>query len=442
MLHRLFKNEFYSYLECMKILALTRKQVFYIIPSVFIILVLVQLVLLNNAYTGKEKDFNDRLFYVVRSFNQEVVKDFIDPLPTDSSTIVFAQTFLAKRIDSVFKTNDIPADFVYAVTKNKNLPGWAIQPNDSLSWSSDTRYNEGLSTTRLRLGPFGAAGEYNFFVKIFLPSKPAYLWLSLLPLVLILTLTLLILLFCFMAMLAIIKKQATIAEIKNDFVNNMTHELKTPLFTISIASKMLAEQPGIKENNKYISYVQSIQQETDRLTKLVDKVLQTSSLERKQLQLDKKEIDLHAAIRSAVDNLELIRQEQKATIELYLEADQHMIYADETHIQSVIYSLADNAFKYSNGPAHITISSRNVDNGIIVWIADKGIGFDAATKQQVFERFFRAHTGNLHDVKGYGIGLSYVKSIIEAHGGTISVESKPGKGSEFIIILPCTPHAK
>ena len=230
------------------------------------------------------------------------------------------------------------------------------------------------------------------------------------------------------------------AKTQNDFVNNMTHELKTPLFTISIASKMLGEQESVKQNDKYVSYVNSIQQETQRLNKLVETLLRTAAINTKQWKDYKQVIDLHELIRTAVQNMDLIREEQKATIELFLQAQTHYIKADQAQMESVIYSLADNAFKYSDGPAHITIRTQNKGNNIMISFRDNGIGMDMETKGMIFERFFRAHTGNLHNVKGYGIGLSYVKTVVDAHRGTISVNTSPGNGSEFVLLIPCAEY--
>jgi two-component system phosphate regulon sensor histidine kinase PhoR len=165
-------------------------------------------------------------------------------------------------------------------------------------------------------------------------------------------------------------------------------------------------------------------------------VLETSALEKKQLQLDCAPVDLHALIKAAVNSVELIRQEQQAAITLRLRATEHLISGDETHLMAAICSLLDNALKYSDGPARITISSANEGRDILISIADEGVGIDIEARNQLFEPFFRANTGNLHNVKGYGIGLSYVKSIIDGHHGKISVNSTPGKGSEFILRIP------
>ncbi|MEO7530852.1 MAG: HAMP domain-containing sensor histidine kinase [Sediminibacterium sp.] len=434
----------------MKFASLKQNPVFYFILAGFAIMVFVEWPLLHNAYKGKEKDFNDKLFLVVSFVEESVAKDTVrmKTVTTDSAAINFVLTVVKRNIDSAFTHNDIRPDYVIGIGKlNKSTSSDPFVfrshrdlANTALIWSSDHNNDQGLLATKLRLAHIGPKGSDVYVVKIFLPSKPSLLFKQLLPLIIVSAITLLMLFVCFLVLISIIRKQSRLAEVKNDFINNMTHELKTPLFTISIASKMLAEHSAIKENTKFASYIESIQEETGRLTKLVDKVLQASALEKKQLQLDKKELDMHTVIRTSVKSLELIREEQNAVINLSLQAEMHIIDGDETHIAGVIYSLVDNAFKYSNGPAHITISTINRGNHILVSFVDKGIGFDLETKGLIFERFFRAHTGNLHHVKGYGIGLSYVKTIIDAHKGSISVNSKVGKGSEFILILPYIPY--
>lgn len=449
MLHRLGKYPFYGYHCNMNFFSLKKNPVFYVILSGFVILIFVELPLLNSAIKGKEKEFNDKIFGLIGNYEEHLLRDTarLDQIVTDKKAVAFAVSYAKTGIDSIFKKNDIPTDYVLAVGKMKPLGDdprvrtlrktWV---NTDIFWSSDPAYNNGLIATRLHIAGLGPQGGEIYYVKIFLPSKPSILFKQLLPLIIISVLTLITLFICFIALIGINRKQTRLAETKHDFINNMTHELKTPLFTISIAAKMLAEQESIKNNKKYVTYVESIKEETGRLTNLVEKVLLTSALEKKQLPLERKQMDIHAAIVSAIESLELIRQELGVTIILSLEAKDHWIYADETHVMGVIYSLVDNAIKYSEGPAHVTIATKNTGNHILVSFIDKGIGFDVETKGMIFNRFFRAHTGNLHNVKGYGIGLSYVKTIIEANDGSITVNSVVGKGSEFILQLPCTNY--
>lgn len=416
------------------------KLIVFVMIASFGIMLLVQFFLLADAYRGKEKEFNDKLFLVVLIYDINITKDtsVFNRYQTDSS---FQQLVpvLKRGLDSVLTQNDIPAEFVYATGKNR-IGTRKLMPDSNLLWSSNPLYNEGLKNTKLRISNLGYSNGYTYYLKVFFPSKSVYLVTALLPLIIILAITLVILFFCFLALASTIKKQNRLAVIRNDFINNMTHELKTPLFTISIASKMLGEQDAVKENEKYISYVERIQQETARLNKLVDKVLQTAAIDKKQLQLSKTIIDVHDAISAAVNSFGLISSLQHATIQLSFNAGEHTMYGDETHVTGIFYSLIDNAIKYSVAPAEISITTTNVGQEIIITVADKGIGIDANSKKMIFERFFRAHTGDLHDVKGYGIGLSYAKSMTEEHGGTIHVESKPGEGSQFILTFPIKKH--
>lgn len=427
----------------MKFRLLRRNSFFYLILASFAVMVFVEWPLLNSAYKGKEKDFNDKLFLIAPFISETVVKDtaVMNSLKSDSAVINFVRTRVTEQIDTFFSRNNIPVEYVYAVGKLAGLHEYytgrsLYRTNPNLIFISDPAQEKGLSETRLTVTHIGPKNGDIYFVKIFLPSKPAFLFNQLLPLVVISGISILLLFVCFLILISIIRKQSTLALAKENFINNMTHELKTPLFTISIASKMLGAQEQIKQNEKLVSYIESIQEETSRLTQLVDKVLETSALDKEQIQLDKKDFDIHYVIRSAVRSFDLIGKEQGASIELSLSATMHTIHGDETHINASICNLLDNAFKYSKKPAHITITTNNKGNQILISIADKGIGIDPESKHQLFERFFRGHTGNLHDVKGYGIGLSYVKTIIEVHGGSISVKSSVGEGSEFILTLP------
>ncbi|MFT3935130.1 MAG: HAMP domain-containing sensor histidine kinase [Chitinophagaceae bacterium] len=433
----------------MNLAALKKHALFYVIVAGFLIMVVILLSLVTTAFKGKEKDFNDKLFYVVWFYEGHLNQDsslFRFPL-NDEAYIHFAQTRIKHDVDSVFLKNDIPLDYVFAVGKLKikqgTLPLYSLPirtwTGPDLIWSSDTANNEGLIITKLKIANFNQPNYNQYFVKIFFPFKQSYLYKELLPLIVITILTMLVLFICFLALLTTIKRQNKLSQIRNDFINNMTHELKTPLFTISIASRMLAEQPPTQSDKKQASYVNSIQAETKRLMHLVDKVLQSASLQY-IAESDKEITDMHIQVQQAIRQLELIAQEKNAVIELHLDALQHYVSAVPMYIQGMLTSLIDNAFKYSEGAPHITISTKNSNNALEVTVADKGIGLSNETKKLIFDRFFRANTGNLHNVKGYGIGLSYVKSIVEAHNGSIKVNSQPGKGSQFIIILPFIKH--
>jgi len=231
--------------------------------------------------------------------------------------------------------------------------------------------------------------------------------------------------------------QKKLSEIKSDFINNMTHELKTPLATISLAIDALTNERVIHDTSKIRIYSEMIKEENKRMNKQVEKILQAARLEKEEIKLNLQQMDAHAVISKVVDNLTLQIQEKSGTFRLKLDAPNHTIQADEVHFSNIIFNLLDNAMKYATNAPYIEVSTLNVKNGMLaIRIKDNGIGMDRETQARIFEKFYRAHTGNLHNVKGFGLGLSYVKAIVEAHDGTIRVESTPGKGSTFTIQMP------
>jgi two-component system phosphate regulon sensor histidine kinase PhoR len=231
--------------------------------------------------------------------------------------------------------------------------------------------------------------------------------------------------------------QKKISEIKSDFINNMTHELKTPLATISLAIDALTNEKVIHDADKIKIYSSMIKEENKRMNSQVEKILQAARLEKEEIKLNLNDIDAHQVINKIADNLALQIQEKKGILKLNLRAANHTILADEVHFPNIIFNLLDNAMKYSNGEPHIDVETAVASGNMLqIKIKDNGIGMDKETQSRIFERFYRAHTGNLHNVKGFGLGLSYVKAIVDAHNGKIKVDSTPGKGSTFTISLP------
>lgn len=234
-------------------------------------------------------------------------------------------------------------------------------------------------------------------------------------------------------------RQKNLSEIKSDFINNMTHELKTPLATISLAIDALVNEKVIHDTEKIRYYSGMIKDENKRMNKQVEKILQAARLERQEIKLNLQELNAHDIIRKTAENLALQIQEKNGSISLGLNAARHIIEADEVHFSNIVFNLLDNAIKYSkdNTPLHIDVETSIAGNGMLaIQVKDNGIGMSKETQNRVFEKFYRAHTGNLHNVKGFGLGLSYVKAITEAHGGKVKVESALGKGSTFTMYLP------
>jgi two-component system phosphate regulon sensor histidine kinase PhoR len=231
-------------------------------------------------------------------------------------------------------------------------------------------------------------------------------------------------------------KQKKLSEIKSDFINNMTHEFKTPLATISLAVDALKNEKvsGNKEKTGYFTGI--IKEENKRMNKQVETILQAALLDKQEVQLNLKRLLAHDLIVSALNNINLQVEEKGGKIDVELDAENDLILADEVHFTNVINNLLDNAVKYSKDNPHIKLSTKNVGNHLKIKIEDNGIGMNKETLHRIFEKFYRAHTGNVHNVKGFGLGLSYVKTMVDAHHGTIKAESVLGKGSSFCIIMP------
>ena len=230
--------------------------------------------------------------------------------------------------------------------------------------------------------------------------------------------------------------QKKISEIKSDFINNMTHELKTPLATISLAIDALTNEKVIHDADKIKIYSSMIKEENKRMNKQVEKILQAARLEKEEIKLNLQKLDVHQVINKVADNFALQVQEKNGTLTLHLKAPNPIIEADEVHFSNIIFNLLDNALKYSDKVPHIEVETLSSGGVISIKVKDNGIGMNKETQSRIFEKFYRAHTGNIHNVKGFGLGLSYVKAIVEAHNGKIKVESTQGKGSTFTMLLP------
>ncbi|MFT5750784.1 MAG: two-component system phosphate regulon sensor histidine kinase PhoR [Dokdonia sp.] len=233
-----------------------------------------------------------------------------------------------------------------------------------------------------------------------------------------------------------LNKQRQISQIKTDFINNMTHEFKTPIATINLALDAIKNPKVSHDAEKVAYYHRMIREENKRMHAQVENVLRISKLEKNELNINKERYKLHDIIEDAVSHLELIVEDRQGYIEKHLDAAKSSILANETHFTNVFVNILDNAVKYSPEAPKIDIYTENVKNFIIVKIQDQGDGMTKAVQRKIFEKFYREHTGNIHNVKGHGLGLAYVKQIVEDHQGEIYVESEKGKGSTFMLKLP------
>ncbi|MES1214901.1 MAG: HAMP domain-containing sensor histidine kinase [Bacteroidota bacterium] len=233
-------------------------------------------------------------------------------------------------------------------------------------------------------------------------------------------------------------RQKKLAKIKNDFINNMTHEFKTPIATISLAVDAMRNEKVLHDPGKMNYFSSIIKEENQRMNRQVETILKASQLEKQEAELTLKPVHLHEIIKKVVDNFTLQLEDKKGNVELLLNANNDLINADEVHLSNTVNNLVDNALKYAkdNVPPMVKLTTNSNGKNLMLKIEDNGIGMNRETLKRIFERFYRAHTGNIHNVKGFGLGLSYVETMVEAHGGHIKADSTLGKGSTFTIELP------
>lgn len=274
------------------------------------------------------------------------------------------------------------------------------------------------------------------YLLIYFPNKEKYLFTQTGLMLTVAAFLILFIILSFIYTIRTIIKQKRLSEMKNDFINNMTHEFKTPISTISLACQALTDEDISKSEGLYKNYLHVIGDENNRLGIMAEKILQTAVLEKGQIKLKKEPIDIHTVVKEIIKNIGLQVETKGGRIITDLAATNSIINADRVHITNVIYNLVDNANKYTPETPVITVATENNESGIYISVEDNGIGISHANMKKVFDKLYRVPTGNVHNVKGFGLGLSYVKTIVEMHDGVVNVESELKKGSKFTIYLP------
>ena len=275
-----------------------------------------------------------------------------------------------------------------------------------------------------------------FALMVNFPKKRGFLVNSILGMAMLSLAFTLIIVLAFVSAIYQLIRQKQISEIKSDFINNMTHEFKTPIATINLAVEAIRNPSSIGDQEKVLRYLGMIREENKRMHAQVENVLRISKLEKNQLDIKKERMMMHDLIQTAVDHIQLIVDDRQGKIEVHLESDRDEVLANETHMTNVLVNILDNAVKYSPEAPKIEVKTELLKNQILVSIRDEGAGMSKAVLKKVFEKFYREHTGNIHNVKGHGLGLAYVKKIVEDHQGEVYAESERGKGSTFYIKLP------
>jgi len=307
--------------------------------------------------------------------------------------------------------NDVLVDSVSNVNKIKNSGYFAqLFPNDVL--------------------------EHPHFLSIYFPYKKGYLlrtmWMMLLTSVFLLV----VIVWAFTYTIQTIFKQKKLSEVKNDFISNMTHELKTPISTISLACEALSDKDIVSNEATQSNYINMISQENRRLGSLVERVLKSATWNNEDLRLKKERVDLHQVINQVVENISIQVSSKNGHLYKELTAEKAIVEVDKDHITNLIYNLLDNANKYTPANPEIYIKTKNLKEGLLLSVSDNGIGIKKENLNKIFDKFYRVPTGNVHNVKGFGLGLNYVKAIVEKHGGEINCVSVYQKGSTFNVYIP------
>lgn len=379
----------------------------------------------GNGHESALTDTVDRYFH-----QKGLVEEMLSILyrPSDKA---LAQRLDFKELDSTLKQelskNGINLYYHFRVTTSDGREVYRCQDYDPTGESQTYRQELFPNDSRAQMG----------ILYVHFPDMQQYIFYSVRFMIPAIIFTLIVLI-VFIFTIYTIFRQKRLTEIKNDFINNMTHEFKTPISTISLAAQMLSD-PGVMKSDAMFKHLSSIiNDETKRLRFQVDKVLQMSMFDKKAATFKKREVEVNTLIADVVNTFRLKVESSGGSLNADLQAQEQTVFVDEMHFTNVIFNLMDNAVKYKkpDEDLHLMVKTVNRDDKVVITISDNGIGIKKEDLKKIFEKFYRVHTGNVHDVKGFGLGLAYVKNVITNLGGHITAESDYGKGTKFIITLP------
>ena len=365
--------------------------------------------------------------------SEKLQSDFFRPSIAHKYTVDEINQVIRKAFD---KNNLKKVPFEFSITSS-SLVSEDLMSKDFYKLYQDT-VNNIMKVIPLE-SPSGSLSEglsAEEYLVILVPHAKKFIWRSMALFIVGASLFTLIIISAFFVTVRALLKQKKLSEIKSDFINNMTHEFKTPLATISLAVDALKNEKVINNREKMDYFTGIIKEENRRMNKQVETILQAALLDRQEVQLNLDRLHGHDLIDSALNNIYLQVEEKKGKIETTFNATKDILNADEVHFTNLISNLLDNAVKYSQQNLLIKLTTYNTGGLFNIKIEDNGIGMNKETVSRIFEKFYRAHTGNLHNVKGFGLGLSYVKTMVDAHRGNIKADSTLGKGTTFILSFP------
>lgn len=402
--------------------------------------VFTQLYWVRKAIDLKEEQFDESVRIGLKSISNQLLELYNDStlrkIKREGPQCVIEKTDIrdiinSSVLDSLIQEEmgcfKIVEDYEYAVvnlTTNRFIMGVYADFKDKLTQSKH----------QISLKSLYKPGDY--ILSIYFPYQKSYILNQMIFWLLLSGFFILVVILTFTFTIYSFIRQKRLSEMKTDFVNNMTHEFKTPISTISLSSEMLLNPNVIRSSERTKKYAKVIYDENTRLQNQVERILQIAILDKGEMKIKKKEIDLHKLILNVVDSFNIIIEKRGGSVTTQLEAGHFTLQADKMHMTNIISNLLDNANKYTPEKPALTVTTKNIKNGILLSVKDNGIGINRENQKQIFKKLYRVPTGNIHDVKGFGLGLYYVKTIVEAHGGYIDLQSEPGKGSRFQIYLP------
>ena len=357
-------------------------------------------------------------------------KTFLDQNGNQRQPIIFEvvdTVYLRSLLNKYINYHDIDQQFCYTIVKTAS---------DSVIYSSQKILPD-KSKLKVHKSCLHCIYKYDYYhLEVFFPYQRKQILLGMSAWLTFSGLFLLLMMFSFFYTITAIIKQKKMSEIRDDMINNITHEFKTPIATISLASEVLINSSDAKRETRSKKYARIIFAENQRMRAQIDRVLLMDIVDKGEFHLEKRMTDMNELIRLNVHNLCLEHCDKKVELNIDLSAEKPLLLVDPVQMANIVINLVTNAIKYSTGNPYITLTSKNIYGGYIFTVEDKGIGISKENIRYIFDKFYRVHTGNLHNVKGFGLGLYYVKTMVEAHKGHVSVESEPGKGTRFEVFLP------
>ena len=397
----------------------------------------IQIYWFSKAFDEREKQFNQSVSIALRNVSDQMLEynnlpipqiNPVEQLSSNYYAVMFNNVMDAELLETLlineFSKRDLDMDFEYGIYDCMN---------EEMVYGNYVDIDDSRKNKLSRKSELPKWEDNDYYFGVLFPTKDNTL-LGQMGIWIFSSIVMLIVFIFFAYALYIIFRQRKLSETQKQFINNMTHEFRTPISTILLSSDVLKDPNIVSDSKRLANYARIIKEESNRLLNQVENILQSTILEEKKATLNLEKLEAHQLISEVVENFNLLRNHE--VVKLIFKAANDEVLADKIHFSNAVKNLVDNAIKYSTENPNVSITTSNHSNHLIIAVSDKGIGIDKEYQKKVFQKFYRVPTGNRHDIKGFGIGLHYVKNIVKLHHGEISLESQPGQGSAFTIKIP------